>query len=276
LHRSGLGYYADIYEGGIFIAIAFLCSEVQELSWTLFMTFVLKENHGFNKMTINLFISDKFKGIMLALVLGGPIYYGFMYMIAFGGRQFYLYLFGFTAVTLLILMNLIPNVIMPLFNDYKELEGGHLKAKIVALATKLKFPLQKLFVVDASKRSSHSNAFYYGFCNNKRIVLFDTLLTQHEGEAGEEEILGIVKHELGHWHHMHPLKMIIFSFLNLGLMFLLFSFSINNHQILASFGFRQESNFVSFLIFLKLYEVVSWITQLIQNLLSRHFEYEAD
>lgn len=130
---------------------------------------------------------------------------------------------------MLILINLIPNVIMPLFNNYKELEDGPLRAKIVALANKLDFPLKKLFVVDASKRSSHSNAYYFGFCNNKRIVLFDTLLEQHKGEAGEEEILGIVKHELGHWYHMHPLKMILFSFLNLGVMFVLFSFTINNH-----------------------------------------------
>jgi len=81
----------------------------------------LKENHGFNKTTINLFITDKFKGIILAFLLGGPIYYGFMAMIQYGGEQFYIYLFAFTVVTTLIMVNLVPNVIMPLFNEYKDL-----------------------------------------------------------------------------------------------------------------------------------------------------------
>ena len=275
LHQSG-GIYNGIYEGGIFIVIAYICSEIQELSWTLFHTFVLKENHGFNKMTLRLFIADKFKGIALAFLLGVPIYYGFMTMIEQGGEQFYIYLFGFSAVTIMIMVNVIPNFIMPLFNEYKDLEDGPLRERIVEIAERLKFPLKKIFVVDASKRSSHSNAYYFGFGSNKRIVLFDTLLEQHTGPDGIEEILGVVKHELGHWYYMHPLIFILVNFTTLGIMFVLFSFTINNHQILASFGFNHESDFVSFLIFLKLYELVGWITSLLANLLSRHFEYQAD
>jgi STE24 endopeptidase len=137
----------------------------------------------------------------------------------------------------------------------------------------MNFPLKKIFVVDASKRSSHSNAYYFGFGNNKRIVLFDTLIKQHEGEQGIEEILALVKHELGHWYYSHPLKMIILSLTNLSFMFLLFSFTINNHGILASFGFTQESNFVSFLLFSKLYEVFAWLTGIMTTALSRHFEF---
>jgi STE24 endopeptidase len=104
-----------------------------------------------------------------------------MKLIEFGGPQFYIYLFGFTVLVILILVNIVPNFIMPLFNEYKDLEEGELKDGIVDLASRIKFPLQKIYVVDASKRSSHSNAYYYGFGNNKRIVLFDTLIEQHKG-----------------------------------------------------------------------------------------------
>lgn len=97
-------------------------------------------------------------------------------MIVWGGEQFYLYLTGFTIVMMILMVNLVPNVIMPLFNDYKDLPEGDLRSGIEDLASRMKFPLAKLFVVDASKRSSHSNAYYFGFGNNKRIVLFDTLL----------------------------------------------------------------------------------------------------
>lgn len=130
--------------------------------------------------------------------------------------------------------------------------------------------------MDASKRTAHSNAFYYGFGANKRIVLFDTLLKQHKGPKGIEEILGIVRHELGHWKYMHPLLNIIWVIINLVIMFTLFSYVINNHVILYQFGFRYESNFISLVLFSKLYEVVSWITGLIQTQITRHFEYQAD
>ena len=179
-------------------------SEVQSLSWQLFETFVIKENHGFNKSTLAIFRADKIKLLLINLILGIPIYTGIMGAIEWGGEMFYLYLLGFTMFTLIILMNLIPNVIMPMFNDYKELEVGDLRTAIENLARSLDFPLKKLFVMDASKRTAHSNAFYFGFGNNKRIVLFDTLLNQHKGPEGIQEILGIVKHELGHWHYMHP------------------------------------------------------------------------
>jgi STE24 endopeptidase len=86
----------------------------------------------------------------------------------------------------------------------------------------------------------------------------------------------VVKHELGHWHYSHPLQSIVFEIFNQGLLFWLFSFTINNHGILASFGFRQESNFVSFLIFLKLYDSFAWATNLFTNMISRHYEYQAD
>ena len=148
-----------------------------------------------------------------------------------------------------------------------------MREKIEELAKKVGFPLTKIYVVDASKRSAHSNAYFYGFGSNKRIVLFDTLLDDHKGPKGEEEILGILRHELGHWHYHHTFFNILWAMTSLCLMFGLFSLVINNHLILYQFGFKYESNFVSFMIFSRLYDSFAWITSLIQTLISRKFEF---
>ena len=105
-----------------------------------------------------------------------------------------------TITLFILLMYLIPTVIQPLFNKYEELEKGPLRDEIEDCARKLNFPLKKIFVVDASKRSDHSNAYYFGFWNNKRIVIFDTLIKQHENQ---KEIAAVVCHELGHWYYSH-------------------------------------------------------------------------
>jgi STE24 endopeptidase len=110
------------------------------------------------------------------IVIGTPIYVLFMRLIQWGGEYFYIYLFAAYVLILLIFMHIVPNWILPLFNKYSDLEDGTLKEKITALANKLNFPLTKIYIVDHSKRSSHSNAYFYGFGRDKRIVLFDTLV----------------------------------------------------------------------------------------------------
>ena len=227
-------------------------------------------------MTLGIFFSDKIKWLLLTFLIGGPIYYGFIKVIIWGGQQLYIYLSVFSVVVLIIMINLIPNVIMPLFNKYTDLEEGKLKEQIVQLAKEINFPLSKIYVVDASKRSAHSNANYYGFGNNKRIVLFDTLIKQHVGEQGIDEIVAIVRHELGHWQYMHPLMSLIYSVSNLVAMFTLFSLVINNHLLLSQFGFKFESNFVSFFLFTKVYELFSWISSFFQTLITRKMEFAAD
>lgn len=256
--------------------IQFAFSEITGISNGLYENFIIKERFGFNKMTLGTFWSDKFKSVLLTIILGGPIYYGIMKIIVWGGPYFYLYLGGFFIVMMILLVNLIPNFIMPLFNKYTDLADVELKRRIEDLARDMKFPLKEIKVMDASKRTAHSNAFYYGFGSNKRIVLYDTLLKQHKGPKGIEEIVGIVRHELGHWYFMHPLLSMLFSIFNLIAMFTVFSFVINNHLLLYQFGFFYESNFISLVIFGKLYELVSWLTSLLMTLITRKFEFQAD
>lgn len=156
------------------------------INW--YSQFVIEQTHGFNKQTYGTFISDIFKTLFLWFVLGMPFLAGFLKVVFWAGKDFAFYLYSFVFVCQIFFLLLFPTFIQPLFNKFTPLEEGSLKKKIEALAKSLKFPLTKLFVVDGSKRSSHSNAYFFGFFNNKRIVLFDTLIEK----ASEEEIVAVL------------------------------------------------------------------------------------
>ena len=198
--------FDDTVQGGVFLILYLLLSEILGVSNSFYSNFIIKERHGFNKMTVSTFFSDKLKEYLLMIIIGLPVYYGIMKIIVWGGPYFYLYLTAFSVISIILLMMLIPNVIMPMFNKYSELQNLELKRRIEEEAQRMEFPLKHIYVMDASKRTAHSNAFYYGFGSNKRIVIFDTMLEQHQGPNGIEEIVAVVRHELGHWHFMHPLK----------------------------------------------------------------------
>lgn len=149
----------------------------------------------------------------------------------------------FACVALLLFMFLYPNVIMPLFNKFEELEAGELKQKIEELANRVKYPLKRIYVVDASKRSSHSNAYLYGFGANKRIVLFDTLLN-----SPHEQVVGILctlfpslGHELGHWKYAHTLKLFCISTGHWLVLFFLFGLLRKSPLLFDAFGFKESS-----------------------------------
>ena len=198
--RLGRAYYANLDEtideigiSLIFLAITTIVGTITSLPFEAYSTFAIERRHGFNKTTVGLFVSDKVKGLALGAVLGMPFVALLLRIIKWGGERFYLYVWGFTFAFSLFMMTLYPVVIMPMFNTYEPLPPGELKDGIYELAGRLDFPLTRLFVMDGSKRSSHSNAFMFGFFRNKRIVLFDTLVRQ----VRDDEILAILGHELG-------------------------------------------------------------------------------
>ena len=177
----------------IFLGLTTIVGTLTSVPFELYSTFAIERKHGFNKTTLGLYASDKIKGLALTAILGGPFVALLLRIIRWGGDNFYLYVWGFTFAFSLFMMTLYPVVIMPMFNTYEPLPPGELKDRIYALAGRLDYPLAKLFVMDGSKRSSHSNAFMFGFFKNKRIVLFDTLMKQ----VRDDEILAILGHELG-------------------------------------------------------------------------------
>lgn len=153
----------------IFLLLTTIIGTITSLPFELYSTFQIEKKHGFNKQTLGLFFSDKVKSLLLTFVIGGPFIALLLRIIQWGGEYFYLYVWAFMFCFSVFMMTIVPVVIMPLFNKYEPLPDGSLKTSIEKLAASIKYPLKKLFVMDGSKRSSHSNAFMFGFGSNKRI-----------------------------------------------------------------------------------------------------------
>lgn len=146
------------------------------LPFSLYSTFVVEQKHGFNKMTLGFYIKDQIKKFIVTQVIMMPILAGLIIIVHAGGEYFFFYLWLFCVIVMFFMMTIYPDFIAPLFDKYTPLPEGDLRSKIEELAASIAFPLKKLYVVDGSKRSAHSNAYFYGFWKNKRIVLFDTLI----------------------------------------------------------------------------------------------------
>jgi STE24 endopeptidase len=181
-------------------------------------------------------------------------------------------LIGFSVFMILLVNLMVPVLILPLFYTFTDLEDGELKTAIFAEAKKTGIPVSQIKVIDGSKRSSHSNAFVTGFGSFRKVVLFDTLIKSHS----QDEILAIVNHELGHVAHLHLVKHALLSIAHLTVMFTLFSFCLNNKDMLLSFGITHSSVFMYLLIFSALYGSVSFPLEFLNMYVIRRAEYEAD
>lgn len=218
--------------------------------------------------------------ILISSSLSSSFTYLFIFIsLQWGGESFYIYVWAFMFVFSAFMMTIVPVFIMPLFNKYETLPDSELKTRIYALADRLKYPLTKLFVMDGSKRSSHSNAFMFGFGKNKRIVLFDTLMTQ----VDDDEILAILGHELGHWKLGHTLSSFVITQLYFGSSFYCFSLCYGAHaaDLYQAFGFDGVSRPIPAIIALLLFfqtiwapidKVLSWVL----TLNTRRNEFAAD
>jgi STE24 endopeptidase len=173
----------EIIQSLVFTVLAMVYSTITSLPWSLYSTFVIEERHGFNKQTIGFFFKDMAKKFAVTLVIALPITAILLYIIKIGGTYFFIYAWIFVLVISLLLITVYADYIAPLFDTFTPLPDGTLRTRIEQLAASIDFPLRKLYVVEGSKRSSHSNAYFYGFHKNKRIVLFDTLLEGYKPAA---------------------------------------------------------------------------------------------
>jgi STE24 endopeptidase len=178
------------------------------LPLSLYQTFVLEQGFGFNKTTWRLWLSDALKGLALGLVLGVPMVWLVLWLMQAGGPQWWAWAWAAFVGFQLFIMAIAPNVIMPLFNKFTPLEDELLKDRVNALMQRAGFTAKGFFVMDGSRRSAHSNAFFTGFGASKRVVFFDTLLQQ----LSPAEMEAVLAHELGHFKHRHILKMMATSF----------------------------------------------------------------
>ncbi|OZJ02431.1 hypothetical protein BZG36_04463 [Bifiguratus adelaidae] len=275
---AGYGVDYEITQSVIFFILFSLISTVISLPFSLYSTFVIEERHGFNKQTLGLFFTDLLKGHLLGGAIGVPVLSGFLWIIGVSGDKFYVYIWVFMLVLQFVMITIYPTLIQPLFNKVTPLEPGELRTSIEQLAARVNFPLKKLFVIDGSKRSAHSNAYFYGFFKNKRIVLYDTLL-EH---SGTEEVCAVLAHELGHWAKSHTVKILIAAQLHLFLLFFLFSQFIHNAALYRSFGFSGAGIephgmpiLIGFLLFQNVYSPVESLVGFLMNVYSRKNEFEA-
>ncbi|KAI5779463.1 peptidase family M48-domain-containing protein [Geopyxis carbonaria] len=266
-------FSGEISQSLLFFITFTVASNVINLPFSYYKTFYLEENFGFNKQTRKLFFADVIKTQFLIAAIGSPILAGFLKIVQYFGTSFFYYTWLFVLFVQAFMITLYPIFILPFFNKLTPLKPGKLRTDVEALATKLEFPLKHLYVIDGSKRSAHSNAYFYGLPWSKHIVIFDTLIEKSE----TNEVVAVLAHELGHWKQGHTTKLFGISQIHTFWMFALFSAFINNQSLYQSFGFFNEQPIIiGFLIFNDILSPLDTFIKLLMNVLSRKFEYEAD
>lgn len=300
--RIGLDATNEMLVSCMFVVLMSVVGLVKDLPFTVYSTFVVEERHGFNKQTAGFFVKDQIKSFLVSQTLSLPIVCAVIYIVQIGGPHFYVWLWLFAGVVSLVLLTIYPVFIAPLFDKYSPLEAGPLRTAIEALASRLHFPLAQLYVVEGSKRSAHSNAYFYGLWNSKRIVLFDTLLANYQktdeqpadddrkeddGDqkkpaatgCQDDEVIAVLAHELGHWKLNHVTKNICIGQLHMFLMFTAFGYLFNNTALYRIFGFAADERPVLIGLILICNYILAVYNALISfgvTVLSRRFEYEAD
>jgi STE24 endopeptidase len=264
--------FGNIVDGLLYSAILMLAYSIIMLPFTIYSTFVIEQRYGFNRTTPQVFIMDRIKGLLLAALLGTPLLAGILALFEYGGPYAWLFCWAMVTLYLLVIEFIAPNWIMPLFNKFTPLADGELRSSILSYAGSVKFPIQNVFVMDGSKRSSKSNAFFTGFGRNKRIALFDTLIAQHT----VAELVAVLAHEIGHYKKKHIIISLVISILHFGLLFFLLSLFLNSTGLYKAFYMDQPSIYTSIIFFGMLYTPVEVVLSIFMNVLSRKLEYDAD
>ena len=258
--------------GLAFFGILFFTSDLISTPFSLYQNFVIEEDFGFNKMTLKTFILDKLKGYLLTLVLGGVFLTAILFFFEKTGEYGWLYAWGIIGLFMILIQPLFTLVIAPMFNKFTPLEKGELRTAIENYAQKVEFPLSRIDVMDGSKRSAKSNAYFSGFGKQKRIALFDTLLEKHSND----EMVAILAHEVGHYKKHHIKVGILISILHTGLLFWLLSIFIDNPGLFEAFQMKEISVYGGLTFFMILYSPVELVLSVIMNAVSRRNEFQAD
>ncbi|MEX2404097.1 MAG: M48 family metallopeptidase, partial [Balneolales bacterium] len=265
----GLGL---IPTGLFYISILMLGQTILSLPFSLYSTFVIEEKYGFNKTTPTTFAADMAKGLLLSALLGLPLLAGIIWFFEFAGLYAWLYAWGAATAFILVVQFIAPTWIMPLFNKFTPLEGGELKRAILDYAKSVDFPLEDVYMIDGSKRSTKSNAFFTGFGKNKRIALFDTLIEKHT----VPELVSVLAHEIGHYKKKHIQKSMIISILHMGAMFGLLQIFLTSQGLFDAFYMEQTSVYAGLIFFGMLFAPIEMFLSIFMQMFSRKNEFEAD
>jgi STE24 endopeptidase len=256
----------------VFFGIIGFVSDIINIPFSYYDTFVIEKKFGFNTMSIRTFITDHIKSWFIALLVGIPVL-GFITWVYYKtGQHFWIYSWAVITLFSVFINFFYSELIVPLFNKQTPLEEGTLRNAIEEFAQKAGFKLRNIYIIDGSKRSTKANAYFSGFGPKKRIVLYDTL----QKDLSEEEIVAVLAHEVGHYKKKHVLMTLIFSVLLTGLMLFLFSLVVNNPLLTQALGSDTTSFHMGLIVFGILYSPLSLVIGLISNYISRKNEFAAD
>jgi STE24 endopeptidase len=256
----------------LFFSIIALASDIINTPFAIYDTFVIEEKFGFNKTTVKTFILDKIKSWFLVGLIGGGMTALVIWFYYLTQETFWIYAWIAVSVIMIFLNIFYPTLIVPLFNKQTPLEEGELKKMIQQFCKKVGFKIDNVYVIDGSKRSTKSNAYFTGLGSAKRIVLYDTLIE----DLSKEEIVAVLAHEIGHYKKKHVLMNIPLGIILTGITLYIFSLFTANPRLSWALGAKEHSIHMVILAFGIIYSPVSTITGLALNYLSRRLEFQAD
>jgi STE24 endopeptidase len=269
LHTWHIGFIGG---GLVFFAIIAVVSNLLDIPFELYSTFVIEDKYGFNTKTLTLWVIDWVKGMALSFILGGIIIFFLLTLIFYIKNAWWFFAWLVISVFELLIMWLYPVVIAPLFNKFEPIPNKELENKITALMGKAGLGVKGVFQMDAGKRSKHTNAYFTGIGRTKRIVLFDTLLASH----GDEEILSVLAHETGHWMKKHIIKqLVLLEMLSLIGLFIIAKL-VNWQLIYQTFGFPEQIGYVGLFLVPIILSPLGYFMRPVGSALSRKYEREAD
>ena len=258
---------ALLFFGGLMLA-----SDLINIPFSIYDTFVIEEKFGFNKTTVKTFILDKLKGWILGALIGGGILALIIWFYQLTGKNFWIYAWILVSVFSVFMNMFYSTLIVPLFNKQTPLEEGELRDAINEVSVKVGFKLNNIFVIDGSKRSAKANAYFAGLGAKKRVVLYDTLIEDLE----TDEIVGVLAHEIGHYKKKHTISGMILSIVQTGVILFILSLFVGSPVLSQALGTEIPSFHIGLIAFGILYSPISMILGIGMNMMSRKNEYQAD
>ncbi|MFM8481044.1 MAG: M48 family metallopeptidase [Gammaproteobacteria bacterium] len=247
-----------------------------DLPFDWYYNFRIEERFGFNRMTQRIWFGDLLKNLLVSLLIGAPLIAVVLWLMGTAGPAWWLWAWGFWMAFNLLLMVVYPLFIAPLFNEFKPLADEALAARVKALMDRCGFSAKGLFVMDGSKRSAQSNAYFTGIGRSKRVVFYDTLLAR----LSPGEVEAVLAHELGHFHHKHIIKMIVQIFLMSLLGLAALGFLAQQPEFYLGLGVTPNDNAANDGLALALFTLVlpcvSFVLAPLSSRASRRHEFQAD
>jgi len=264
--------YGPIVSGLLYIGIILVSYNVVMVPFALYATFVIEERFGFNRTTPRIFLADRVKVLALSVLLGAPLLTGILALFEYAGLYAWLYCWGVITLVVVALQFIAPRWIMPLFNKFTPMQEGELKEAILRYMRSLGYNIDNVFIMDGSKRSSKSNAFFAGVGGSKRVALFDTLIEKHS----MPELVAVLAHEIGHYKKRHIQQGIAISIAHTGLLFFLLSVFVDSPGLFQAFYMEQQPIYAGLLFFDLLYSPIELLLSILLHMISRRHEYQAD